>query len=126
MEQENKQQNRRGLIGRIIVFLLSLLACVGLVAMALSVSSSYIDPEKFVWASFFGLAFWVILLFNVAVLVLMILMWSKRAWIAVLALLIAIPGLFKSFSYGKAVEGGDFRVMSYNVQLFRDFNGFCA
>lgn len=123
MEQENKQQNRRGLIGRIIVFLLSLLACVGLVAMALSVLSSYIDPEKFVWASFFGLAFWVILLFNVAVLALMILMWSKRAWIAVLALLIAIPGLFKSFSYGKAVEGGDFRVMSYNVQLFRDFNG---
>lgn len=123
MEQENKQRNRRGIIGRIIVFLLTLLAVMGLLAMGMSVASSYIDPEKFVWASFFGLAFWVVFLFNVGVLVLLLLMWSRRAWIAVLALLVAVPGLFKSFSYGKAVEGGDFRIMSYNVQLFRDFNG---
>lgn len=123
MEQENKQRNRRSLIGRIIVFLLTVLACIGLLAMGMSVLSSYVNPEKFVWASFFGLAFWVIVLFNVAVLVLLILVWSKRAWIAVLALLIAIPGLFKSFSYGKAIEGGNLRIMSYNVQLFHDFNG---
>lgn len=117
MEQENK--HRRGFIGRLLVFLLALLACFGLVAMALSVSSSYVDPEKFVWASFFGLAFWAILLFNVVVLALLLLLWSRKAWIAVIALLIAIPGLFKSFSYGKTIEGGDFRVMSYNVHLFR-------
>ena len=117
MEQENK--HRRGFIGRLLVFLLTFLACIGLVAMALSVLSSYIDPEKFVWASFFGLAFWAILLFNVAVLVLLLMLWSRKAWITVLALLIAIPGLFKSFSYGKTIEGGDLRVMTYNVHLFR-------
>lgn len=119
MEQENKQRSRRGIIGRIIVFLLTVLAVMGLLAMGMSVMSSYVDPDKFVWASFFGLAFWAIFLFNVAILALLILMWSKKAWIAVLALLIAIPGLFKSFSYGKVTEGGDFRIMSYNVHLFR-------
>ncbi|MBR4391825.1 MAG: endonuclease/exonuclease/phosphatase family protein [Bacteroidales bacterium] len=117
-----KEKNRRSVFGRLIVGLLTLLAWVGVLAMVLSVMSSYISPEKFVWASFFGLAFWEIVLFNVVILVLLLMMWSRRVWVAVLALLISIPGLLKSFSNGKSIEGGDFRIMSYNVQLFNDLN----
>lgn len=117
-EQDNK--NRRGFFGRLIVGLLALLAFIGMVAMAISVLSGFIDPTKFVWASFFGLAFWEILLFNIILFLLLLLLWSRKAWIAVLALLIAVPGLLRSFSHGKAMEGADLRIMSYNVMLFKD------
>lgn len=115
-----ERRERRGFFGRLIVGLLTFLALIGLVAMALSVSSSYIDPMKFVWASFFGLAFWEILLFNALILTLLVLMWSRKAWIAVLALLIAVPGILRSYSNGKPREGGDIRIMSYNVRIFKD------
>ncbi len=118
MKTENGK--RRGFFGRLIVFILALLAFVGLVAMAMSVLSSYVDPVKFVWFSYFGLAFWAILLGNVVVLILLLLLWSRKAWISVIALLIAIPGIYKSFSTGKAQEGGELRVMSYNVLNFKD------
>ena len=116
MEKENK--HKRSFFGRLLVFLLTIMACIGLVAMCMSVASSYVDPEQYVWASFFGLAFWVILLFNVAVLVLLLLLWSRMSWITVLALLVAVPGFLKSYSHGKAVDGGEFRVMTYNVRHF--------
>lgn len=118
--ERNERGSRRGFFGRLIVGLLSLMAFLGLMAMAMSVLSSYIDPSKFVWASFFGLAFWEILLFNVIIFVLLLMMWSRKTWIAVLALLVAVPGIMRSFSNGKAHDGGDIRIMSYNVQIFHD------
>ena len=118
MEQEKKRE--RGFFGKLIVGLLTLLAWLGVLAMALSVLSGYFDPVRFVWVSFFGLAFWEILLFNVIVLALLLLMWSRRVWVAILALVIAVPGMLRSFSFGKSQEGGDLRIMSYNVQVFRD------
>ena len=99
------------------------MALVGLVAMTMSVMSSYVNPIEFPWLSFFGLAFWAILLYNLAVLVLLLLMWSRKAWIVVIALLIAIPGFIKSFSFGKSQRGGELRVMTYNVYSFKDVNG---
>jgi len=119
-EDENNEKNGRGFFGRLIVGILTILAFIGVMAMAVSVLSSYIDPSRFVWTSFFGLAFWEILLFNIIIFVLLLLMWSKKAWIAVLALLIAVPGFLRSFSNGKALEGGDLRIMSYNVLMFKD------
>lgn len=117
---ETEKKKGRGFFGKLIVGLLTLLAFVGVVAMAISVVSSYIDPARFVWTSFFGLAFWEILLFNVVIFGLLLLLWSRRVWVAILALLIAVPGLLRSFSFGKSQEGGDLRVMSYNVQIFKD------
>lgn len=119
MENENNKK-RRGFFGRLVVGLLTLLACLGLIAMALSALSGYIDPKRFVWTSFFGLAFWEILAFNAVVFVLLLLLWSRKVWIAVLALVLAVPGILRSFSNGKAQSGADFRVMSYNVQIFKD------
>lgn len=90
--------------------------------MAMSVLGSYVNPTRFVWLSFFGLGFWVIFLYNLVVLTLLLLMWSRKAWIAIIAMLIAIPGVVKSFSLGKAQSGGELRVMTYNVLGFKDQN----
>lgn len=118
----NNERKERGFLGRAVVFLLAILAFIGLIAMVLSVLSSYINPIKFVWLSFFGLAFWVIFLYNVVVFALLLLMWSRKVWIAIIALLIAIPGVNRSFSTGKSQKGGDLRVMTYNVFGFKDQN----
>lgn len=117
-KKAKKSKKKRSFLGRLIVGLLTFFAVIGLIAMVLSVVSSYIDPMKFVWTAYFGLAFWVILIYNLIVLALLLLMWSKKAWVAFLAILISIPGVYKSFSLGKPQVGGDIRVMSYNVQLF--------
>ena len=61
------ERRERGFFGRLAVFLLTLLAFVGLLAMALSILSPYIPPKRFVWAAYFGLAFWEIFAFNVVI-----------------------------------------------------------
>ena len=118
-----KEGKKRGFFGKLFVFLLTILAVVGLIAMVMSVSSSYVDPVKFPWLAYFGLAFWMVFLYNVFILLLLLLLWSKSAWIAVIAMLVSIPGIYKSFSTGKAQEGGELRLMSYNVLNFSDYNG---
>ena len=61
-EGKNKE---RSFFGKLLVFVLTILAFIGLVAMALSVVNAYIDPKRFVWTTTFGLAFWVILIYNI-------------------------------------------------------------
>ena len=94
------EKRERGFFGRLLVFILTILAVVGLIAMTLSVVNAYINPQRFIWTTMFGLAFWVILIYNVLVFLFLLLLWSKKAWISVLALLIAIPGISKSYSIG--------------------------
>ena len=112
-------RSERGFFGKLIVFILALLAFIGLIAMALSVANPYLDPKQFIWTSFFGLAFWEIFAFNLVIFIALLLLWSRKAWIAVLALVVAIPGVRKSYSLGKPVNESSFiRVMSYNVHNF--------
>ena len=59
-----EKRRERGFFGRILVFILTILAIIGLVAMALSVMCPHIDPKHLGWIPFFGLSFWVILFFN--------------------------------------------------------------
>lgn len=114
------ERKERGFFGKLLVFILSILASVGLVAMALSVINPHVNPQHFIWTSLFGLAFWEIFIFNAIVLLLLVLLWSRKAWIAVLAMIVAIPGFNKSFSFGKKSEAaGSIRVMSYNVHMFK-------
>lgn len=113
------ERSERGFFGKLIVFILSLLAMVGLLAMALSVLTAYVDPNRFIWTTIFGLAFWGILFYNILILMLLLSMKSRKAWIPVLALMIAIPGFSKSYSRGKKVEAdSSIRIMSYNVHNF--------
>lgn len=118
------KEKERGFFGKLVVFVLALLAFVGLVTMALSVLNPYIDPQRFIWISLFGLAFWVILFYNVLILMLLLLLKSRKAWISVLALLIAVPGFGKSYSRGQKVEADNsIRIMSYNVHIFKHLDG---
>lgn len=118
------ERRERGIFGKLLVFVLALLAFVGLAAMALSVVNPYIDPKQFIWTSFFGLAFWEIFIFNVLVFMALLLLWSRMVWISVLALLIAVPGVRKSYSFGSKVNEESFvRVMSYNVHNFKHVDG---
>ncbi len=110
----------RGFFGKLLVFVLTILALIGLIAMTLSVLNPYIDPKRFIWTSFFGLAFWEIFFFNLLVFIALLLLWSRKAWIAVIALLVSVPGVRKSYSFGSQVEEDSFiRVMSYNVHNFK-------
>lgn len=120
---KNDKKKERGFFGKAIVFLLTVLAVVGLVAMALSIVNPYIDPHRFGWMSFFGLGFWEIFIFNVLVFILLLLMWSRKVWIAVLALVISIPGLNKSYSLGSKVSADNsIKAMSYNLHNFHHVN----
>lgn len=112
------KKSERGFFGRLIVLLLTILAWIGVIAMALCVLSSFIDPTNFVWLTYFGLAFWPIFIYNVILFFLLLLMWSRRTWVAVLAIAIGVTGVIKSFSLGKSQEGGELRIMSYNVLNF--------
>lgn len=113
------QNRERGFLGKVAVFILTILAVVGLIAMSMSVLSVFINPKHFIWTTVFGLAFWEIFMLNVVVFILLLLLWSRKAWIAVLALLISLPGLSRSYALGSKKEASDsFRIMSYNVHLF--------
>ena len=106
------------------MFLLALLAVIGLIAMCLSVVNAFVNPQRFIWTTMFGLAFWPIFIFNVIVLLLLLLLWSRWAWISILALLVSIPGFTKSYSFGSKVEADSFiRIMSYNVHMFEHVDG---
>lgn len=116
-------REERGFFGKAMVFMLTVFAVIGLIAMSLSVVCPYVNPNGFVWLAFFGLAFWEIFLFNVLIFILLLLMWSRKVWIAVLALVISIPGVSKSFSFGSKEDSPDsFKVMSYNVHNFDHVN----
>ena len=118
------EREERGFFGKVLVFILSVFAVIGVIATALSVLSPYVNPKHFVWTAFFGLAFWEILLFDVLVLLALLLLWSRKAWIAAIAMLIAVPGIRKSYSFGnkKAESTNSIRVMSYNVYLFQSLD----
>ena len=117
----------RGFFGKLLVFIFAVLAFVGLVAMALSVANAYVNPQHFIWTTVFGLAFWEILIYNVVILFILLSLRSRKAWISVLALVIAIPGFSKSYSMGKQVEAlSSIRIMSYNVHQFDHVDGKTA
>ena len=119
----NKERKPRSFFGKMIVFILAVLAVIGVVAMALSIANAYVNPKDFIWTTVFGLAFWVILIYNVVVFLLLLLMWSNKIWISVVALLIAIPGISKSFSFGSKVKSDcGIRIMSYNLHNFQHFD----
>ena len=119
-----KEKKERTFFGKMVIFILAFLAVIGLIAMALSIINAYVNPQDFIWTTVFGLAFWEILIFNVVVFLLLLMMWSNKVWISVVALLIAIPGISKSFSFGSKKKSDDsIRLMSYNLHNFTHIDG---
>lgn len=114
------ERRERGFFGKLLVFILTVLALIGFVAMGLSVLNAYVNPKHFIWTTLFGLAFWEILIYNILVLFLLLFVRSRSAWISVFALLVAIPGFNKSYSFGSKEESlNSVRIMSYNVHNFK-------
>ena len=119
-----REKKERTFFGKMLVFIFSVLAVIGVIAMALSVINAYINPQHFIWTTIFGLAFWEIFIFNAVVFLFLLLLWSNKIWISVVALLIAIPGISKSFSFGSKVKAdSSIRIMSYNLHLFQHIDG---
>jgi len=117
--KSKKVKKTKSIIKRIVAVLLLPVTIVFLGASAMCFVSPFINPNTFVWASYFGLAFWPILIVNILLLLFMIWLRSKYVFITLLAVLISIPGIGKSYAYGKRHEGeGEVKVMSYNVLNF--------
>lgn len=83
----------------------------------------FINPSTFVWTAFFGLGFWIIFFANIIILIVLIILKSRRTLlIPIVALIFSIPGFIKSYSFGKSNDtDAQIKVMTYNVGVFRNY-----
>lgn len=123
MKDKDKKGKKRSFTRRVISLIMALVAVLGVVMAAMSWLSCLVSPAKAPILQFFGMAFWPIFAFNVVVLVLLAVARSKKFFLALLAILVSLPGLLKSYSFGKASDEDGIKVMSYNVHIFQDRSG---
>ena len=120
---ENDKIKKRHWFGRRMLTLIATIgASIGLFCMILCAINPLISPDSFVFTSFFGLTFWPILFFNILVLIALLVL--KTRWqliIPVVAIILAIPGLLRSFTISSSKsEPGSIKIMSYNVGNYWD------
>ncbi|MBE6335728.1 MAG: hypothetical protein E7066_03500 [Lentimicrobiaceae bacterium] len=119
--QIDKKRNKSflNILGK---FLVSAIGLVAFLSALLCAICPFINPSTFVWTSFFGLAFWIILIANILVLIILISLKARRTLlIPILALLLSIPGFIKSFSFGETSnENASIKIMTFNISNFRD------
>ena len=123
---KNKDSNKKGKKGffrRFISLIMALIAVAGVAMAVMSWLCCLVSPVKAPVLQFFGIAFWPILAFNVAMLLLFAVVRSKKFFLALLAILVSLPGLLKSYSFGKTSDEDGIKVMSYNVHIFQDVSG---
>lgn len=83
--------------------------------------SSYISPSDLWIAGFFSLAIPVTILVNIILLALALRFKRKSRWIFLIALIIGLPHITRSYSFslsGKKKAENDLTIMSYNVESF--------
>ena len=119
-DKEEGKKNKKGPIRRFASLVVALVAFLGAVMALLSWLCCLVSPDIAPRLQFFGIAFWPILACNVLILLLLALKRSKKAFISLIALLISLPGLLKSYSLGKSTDDEGIKVMSYNVHIFQD------
>lgn len=107
---------------RMLLFLVGIFAIIGLISAFLCAINPLISPNFFVFSSFFGLGFWVILFYNLFILLVLIILKAKRIkLVTIVSLIIAVPGFMKSYSVKqKSTDEGYIKVMTYNVCQFHD------
>ena len=118
--EETKTKKSRG--RRMLKFFVGICAVIGFISAFLCAINPLIKPTFFVFSSYFGLGFWIILLFNLFILlVLLILKAKKTRLFPIIALILAVPGFMNFYSVKKAsTDEGNIKVMTYNVCQFRD------
>lgn len=105
---------------RMLIFFVSIFAVIGFISAMLCAINPLISPTFFVFSSYFGLGFWIILLFNISVLFVLIILKAKKTKLfPIIALIIAVPGFMNSYSVKKqSTDEGNLKVMTYNVHHF--------
>ena len=118
----DKSIKKRSFLNRTLIFVISVLAVFGLICMLFCAICPLISPNVFVLTSYFGLAFWPILFFNLLILFVLIYLKAKKALIiSLVAIILAIPGFKRSCSVNKQkTEVGNIKIMSYNVKNYSD------
>lgn len=106
------------IIHKIISVIITPFCLIFSICLITSVLSAYINPNSFGLFPFFGLAFWPFLIINILLFILLLFFRSKKVFIQIIALAIAIPGITKSISYHPNNEEGHFKLMSYNLHNF--------
>lgn len=112
---------------RLLIFFVAIFAFIALVATALCAISPYVSPDAFVWTSYFGLAFWLILFADVFLFAILIFLKARKSlMISLLAFVIAVPGFMRSCSVKKETfNPGNIKIMSYNLANFCDITNVC-
>lgn len=110
--------------GKIVRYVLIPVNVIVVLLLWLSGFSAYIDPIKFVFPAFIGLAYPFILLVNVIFIFIWMLFQKKFMLISVLAILISYPFFSKFFQLNLNVDKTEksIKVMTYNVRLFDLYN----
>lgn len=105
-----------------IVFLICLFTMAGLLG---AYTSSFINPNTFVFPSLLGLAYPYLLISNILLLFYLAVRWKKMAWVELLVLLAGVPTFMTYYGTAKAQEQGqqaDLSLLSYNVRYFDVYN----
>ena len=113
---------KKPFLNRLVIFFVAIFAFIAMISMLLCAVNPLVDPNFFVWTSFFGLAFWPILLANILLFVILILLKARKSlYISLLALVLTVPGFMRSYSVGKEkIDEGNLKIMTYNVGAFFD------
>jgi endonuclease/exonuclease/phosphatase family metal-dependent hydrolase len=119
---KKKKKGKRHFFNQIAMFC-NHLAAIGLL---ISYLASYVSPENFWFIAFFGLAYPVLLIFNIAFIIYWFIQFKRRG---IYSLIIIVAGWanvhrFVQFNFGNAPEGSKklIKVMSYNVKVFDLYN----
>lgn len=120
--QVKKKRGKRHFFNQVAMFC-NHLAAIGLL---ISYLASYVSPENFWFIAFFGLAYPVLLIFNIAFIIYWSVQFKRRG---IYSLIIIVAGWanlhrFVQFNFGNAPEGSKklIKVMSYNVKVFDLYN----
>ncbi len=92
-------------------------------ALLISYLAVHISPESFALPAFFGLAYPYILLFNIIILVMWAILLKFEALISVFVIALGFTHFSNYIKFGRSSGDteGTFKVMSYNVRLFDNY-----
>lgn len=105
-----------------IVLLLSIIAVIGLLV---AYTSSYVNPNTFVFPSLLGLAYPYLLISNILLFFFWIVRWKKMAWIELIVILLGIPVFMTYYGTANTQEKSqdyDLSLLSYNIRYFDVYN----
>jgi len=121
---KNSVAKKKPFLNRILIFFVAVFAVIAMICMLLCVINPLVNPNFFVWTSYFGLAFWPILIANILTFIVLLLLKAKKSLlISILAIIIAVPGFLRSYPINKeSADEGNLKIMTYNVASFRNVN----